>query len=1097
MGKLAGQNLFAHTAADLQAFGSTSPIAATSDGIPNIGEVNLSSHQQWHIPAIHTSPKSQGAIVNAARFKAGAAIKMGRRRAWLRFLAYEGCMQVCLESLLSSNEGSQTAATFLSSHCGLLKAGLGVDGLVLAPHHELSIYWDDKEEDPLQAETLELLEAAAAVAAAAGTHAQQAEPIIEQPPIKAVERGPCVEARVVRVVGCDALLQATGEQTFHAVLYPSDKHAEQDGAWTLVSTDGSTHQHEAIQFAPDQGAPQLTVELQSDGASIATGSVQVTELAKLARRRDEEYHSSSGGFFSKLFGGRKSKSWSSQSNMTWVALLDTSGKTCGHVVVSARDGNADKDSVAYLAPQSHGGCGFQVEEITSSSSAMVSQQTSKNASPDRSPFQLAIGALNQGRSNTAPQHIGSSAGILQANAPAVYDELLSAALSAQGCGPRNLAVAGGWGWLLQRFAAAYEIRPNHAALSYLRWLLHPDNATVTADCLEAAMQQLATLKAAQADNALSSSELSALHQVCIRVEQLLAACFENYFMLSEDAPRGVVEGGPAARSAAPPALKPAVGLFSLIRDPRSSADQEWLADRFSVAARQRYQGLLTAAELTQPTNTHETPEASAARAYARLEHVCRAVCDELRADEAIHEAGILPTAVHLPAITAGEYTAAIAGQLRRLLQQYPPPAPTQGAIRLVESVGKLLDFILRHGYTEAAGKLNARELFGQHVTEWISTSASGLRQAVSALDASTPSTATTWQDFSSGPGKVAPMIEEMLRAIECEMMRYEKIISYWPMYAPELEAAVTSAMRKTIAAASHRCGLVQKKESGTLALLPDSGNRPLGGQIHSSPGQTQRAGRLAWCWVQLAERPSVPTSFRGTVTCLQQGITPRQALLLNSLRRLLAAAPQLEYTLGSWCTGFSSGAPNSARKARLVRDAPDLGAHFAQLVKELRSEYFAAITLCAEKLAGELTRLPQTSVAAILKREGMHLQPHEIVQELGLALGDIQKVLQWLAAALDGRVFVALTRGLWDLTARDILEYAEDLTEGSRGGAWRGRQNASSILAVVDKFFSGALTGSMRGELQDKDLALPQHSDRAHKLLDTQGKVLQMSYDVY
>ena len=56
---------------------------------------------------------------------------------------------------------------------------------------------------------------------------------------------------------------------------------------------------------------------------------------------------------------------------------------------------------------------------------------------------------------------------------------------------------------------------------------------------------------------------------------------------------------------------------------------------------------------------------------------------------------------------------------------------------------------------------------------------------------------------------------------------------------------------------------------------------------------------------------------------------------------------------------------------RLHREAPNLGAQFAQLVKELRSEYFAAITLCAERLACELAKMPATSVVQLLRRNGV------------------------------------------------------------------------------------------------------------------------------
>lgn len=50
--------------------------------------------------------------------------------------------------------------------------------------------------------------------------------------------------------------------------------------------------------------------------------------------------------------------------------------------------------------------------------------------------------------------------------------------------------------------------------------------------------------------------------------------------------------------------------------------------------------------------------------------------------------------------------------------------------------------------------------------------------------------------------------------------------------------------------------------------------------------------------------------------------------------------------------------------------------------------------------------------------------------QLAGIMGELEKLLQWLSSTLDNRVFVALTRGLWDLTSKDVLQYAEDLQEG-------------------------------------------------------------------
>jgi hypothetical protein len=100
-----------------------------------------------------------------------------------------------------------------------------------------------------------------------------------------------------------------------------------------------------------------------------------------------------------------------------------------------------------------------------------------------------------------------------------------------------------------------------------------------------------------------------------------------------------------------------------VRDATSPADQHWIQERFRIAARKRYQALLTAAELQRPSSPRrqadtrqgqvDSPEAVAA--YGRLEELCRAIMNELRADDQIRDARILPGFVHLPDITALEY----------------------------------------------------------------------------------------------------------------------------------------------------------------------------------------------------------------------------------------------------------------------------------------------------------------------------------------------------------------------------------------------------------------------------------------------------------
>ena len=53
----------------------------------------------------------------------------------------------------------------------------------------------------------------------------------------------------------------------------------------------------------------------------------------------------------------------------------------------------------------------------------------------------------------------------------VYDVALDAALEAQDCNTRNLAVVAEWEWLLHEFAEMYGIRQTYTVLAHLRWVV--------------------------------------------------------------------------------------------------------------------------------------------------------------------------------------------------------------------------------------------------------------------------------------------------------------------------------------------------------------------------------------------------------------------------------------------------------------------------------------------------------------------------------------------------------------------------------------------------------------------------------------------------
>jgi len=215
-----------------------------SDPTPNMGDVTETSGGGWQIPAMRPEfPTAGNATSPHRKEKPGAAVKMGRRDAWLKFLAYEGSVQICIDAML---QGSiEPARGFLANGSQELKQALSIGQLLLSPSFshqgggaETSIYWDDRE-DIVPESRVQIKPAALPRGPpAALPHSRprlQKYPPTAAPPAQDIERledvallgnpSPCrstggsraafegdlvfgvpfVEASVVRVVGCPFL----------------------------------------------------------------------------------------------------------------------------------------------------------------------------------------------------------------------------------------------------------------------------------------------------------------------------------------------------------------------------------------------------------------------------------------------------------------------------------------------------------------------------------------------------------------------------------------------------------------------------------------------------------------------------------------------------------------------------------------------------------------------------------------------------------------------------------------------------------------------------------------------------------------------------
>jgi hypothetical protein len=1220
--------------------------AGSEETLPNLGDSTAGTPNgaKWHIPAIRSDANnnSRPPILSHTRTapptgKPSAAAKTTRRDAVLKFNAYDGAVQICLEALMEGSNAADSATVFLTEGCRELKGALGLDPLLVHPggrsgSRDAAVYWDDREEASLPAMELLVspkLDPRLAVDEPprdrkSGPHRPDKpadhdgipntklnpSPLrggtnVNNPSVSRSEGlSPCVETTVVRVVGCPLLDGPDGSKPgasrqrrqVTAALRPAGAPSS-SGSRTLLSNNGATDRSPPLRLSTNAHHGTILIELLCNDEQVAAGTVQIAELCRVAVQSDALGAESprAGGFLRGLvphFGRRQERGGS----MVWCRLVDADGSDAGHAVLAARVVPSEATFSSAL-DAAHD----RVQRKTSlAPSAAVSTPPPPPSAPPESepgvtslaagrqtqvatPDRLQAGEKKQMRdqqqglvsASPAAQHatlvprvdrrggIGQqgtfSGPYLQINAQHVYDTLLEGALTANSCTSSSLVLHGPWSWLVQRYREKYGVRKQYATLAYLRFVVRRDVAVPTAACLQVLASELKPLMEQRESMALTSAELALLQHVLERVDDLLTLCFENYFSLSEHQPSGLIEGALSMReNDVPPALMPASTLLEMTRGLDNGPDGglTWLAARVRAAARKRFHALLAATEarrgpaenrraavefmtpgtvggkdvdgghVRRPVSETPNDDPVAAWAYARVEELCTCVTKELRFDEAIHQGALLPPGLRLPEVTAVEYVRGTISHLQRILQRHPPPEPTPPAVRLVEAVGRLQSYVERHRYRDAVARLNSRDIFGAFVAQWVRGSATRLRRVLRGLERAGPPSLGSWADMQAGvKHRVAPLVEGMLSEVEAEMKRYERIVGHWPVHAAELESALVGALRDSVEAVSRQCGLMQTKEESV-----DGG---------------QRFGRVAWRWVQVGNGGAdgherrTNAAAAAAPAALRRGIAPHQALLLNSLRRLLAVTPQLEQSLKSWCAGqtltsetmegseatFPPVGPSGAE--RVAREAPELGAHWAQLVKELRTEYVACVTLCVEALAGELAASSSTSVVGVLRREGLVAAPPAFNKHLRRVLDGTTPALRWLAAALDGRVFVALARGLWDLAARDILRYAENLTEGGQtsgagatlstgtgdhtsggggginampvasGGAWRARQNSQMAVNALNTFYRAELGAAMGSDLMDRDMGPPQHAQRAAALLADNTVELNVSFDVY
>ena len=339
-------------------------------------------------------------------------------------------------------------------------------------------------------------------------------------------------------------------------------------------------------------------------------------------------------------------------------------------------------------------------------------------------FETAVGVgliLAPPGAGTAPDR--STQGWAEASraltSQAAYDFALAAALRALGFTWRRLSIHGPWESLLAELARSHGVTETYTSLRYIQHLLAV--ATPTADCLSLIREHLKLALKKQADGSLGATEAHMLNGIRVAVMTLVCCCFEHFKMLDECDFSGISQTGSPVVPA--PALYVALDLFkALQRDPCSTASLKIIVDEVSSAAHKCFKRnkLLDVHEKRKLVVNNKD---LVMQLYVAIGDLCVRLKNELEIDRMIQNASSFPGGFSLPTITADIYCLEVAATFKDALEAAPPPGPpTKEILDCIERSCNLqasASLEEQEGRRFSAVKLDTRSIWQPHIDDWI------------------------------------------------------------------------------------------------------------------------------------------------------------------------------------------------------------------------------------------------------------------------------------------------------------------------------------------------------------------------------------------
>jgi len=576
-----------------------------------------------------------------------------------RILAYEACLQACLEGSLGSNAPQHKvdmAVHFLADRCAELRRGFGMDGILVGSRGNAGTLLGAAK-DPKDAKTL----------GAGRDRAKQAD---------GLDLGVGAQRWAgVTVDVTEVSITTRGWKRFTGGVDPRDVYAaaKERGARAAAAVATATP-HARGDICRVRACSRGPVSGGGDSATLHVGCGDAR--VKLTAADDAlAFEVDLGGgklAFCKPSLEDVSRMAGEGRNIVELPLKYATGKEKGYLRFTA-----------HLEPIGGYDWGAPLTALDHSAEAHR-------------------GDVGGAGSGSAVEGNGwSAAGNGPLPPAAAYDVALNAALRALGFHRRRLQLHGPWAWLLRELSELQGVSPNHTSLRYVRHVLAV--ATPTADCLASILDHLAPCLREHASGGLTATETNQMDGIRVAVEQLVGVCFQNYKNLSEDEPRGIAKQVPELQPA--PALAIAVELSRILqKDPAAPEALRAFTTHLQTAARACYRRhhsvFLGDRHREQTSGSHADRQGhdgvsnarddGHARLFAGLSQMCLGLCRELGVDHTIADAEVLPGGVRLPQIAAGVYCVEASACVSKLLSANPPPAPPGAeAIDLVDALCEL------------------------------------------------------------------------------------------------------------------------------------------------------------------------------------------------------------------------------------------------------------------------------------------------------------------------------------------------------------------------------------------------------------------------